>query len=91
MCNAGGGAGDPRPMTLDAEGRGSALRMTEELMEMVAHDLRSPLACVLANAELLADWVRRTQKSAEPTKPSHDFFGEMTGAIGCLPKSTPAM
>ena len=26
----------------------------------------------------------------EPAKPSHDFFGEITGAIGCLPKSTPA-
>ena len=27
---------------------------------------------------------------AEPAKPSHDFFGEITGAIGCLPNSTPA-
>ena len=31
-----------------------------------------------------------TQATTEPAKPSHDFFGEMTGAIGCLPKSTPA-
>ena len=28
--------------------------------------------------------------TADPAKPSHDFFGEMTGAIGCLPNSTPA-
>ncbi len=25
----------------------------------------------------------------DPAKPSHDFFGEMDGAIGCLPSSTP--
>ena len=31
-----------------------------------------------------------TQVSADPAKPSHDFFGEITGAIGCLPNSTPA-
>ena len=26
----------------------------------------------------------------EPAKPSHDFFGLIVGAIGCLPASTPA-
>ena len=26
----------------------------------------------------------------EPAKPSHDFFGLIAGAIGCLPKKTPA-
>src|SRR5205085_8950217 len=28
--------------------------------------------------------------SAEPANPSHVFFGEIVGAIGCLPKNTPA-
>ena len=27
----------------------------------------------------------------DPAKPSQDFFGEIVGAIGCLPNSTPAM
>ena len=31
-----------------------------------------------------------TQKTTEPAKPSHDFLGEITGAIGCLPNRTPA-
>jgi len=26
----------------------------------------------------------------DPAMPSHDFFGLMRGAIGCLPNSTPA-
>ncbi len=26
----------------------------------------------------------------DPAKPSQDFFGEITGAIGCLPNRTPA-
>ena len=30
------------------------------------------------------------QATADPANPSHDFLGEITGAIGCLPKSTPA-
>jgi hypothetical protein len=29
--------------------------------------------------------------TTEPAKPSHDFFGLIRGAIGCLPNSTPAM
>ena len=28
--------------------------------------------------------------TSEPAKPSHDFFGLMVGAIGCLPSRTPA-
>src|SRR6476646_3519864 len=28
--------------------------------------------------------------TTEPEKPSQDFFGEIDGAIGCLPNSTPA-
>ena len=28
--------------------------------------------------------------SADPAKPSHDFFGDRAGAIGCLPKRTPS-
>ena len=31
-----------------------------------------------------------TQNTTEPPKPSHDFFGLIRGAIGCLPNSTPA-
>ena len=31
-----------------------------------------------------------TQDSSDPAKPSQDFFGEITGAIGCRPNSTPA-
>ena len=27
----------------------------------------------------------RTQETVEPAKPLHDFFGEIIGAIGCLP------
>ena len=30
-----------------------------------------------------------TPNTSEPTKPSHDFFGLIFGAIGCLPISTP--
>ena len=30
------------------------------------------------------------QSSTEPAKPSQDFFGLMVGAMGCLPKRTPA-
>ena len=30
------------------------------------------------------------QNSADPAKPSQDFFGLTVGAIGCLPNSTPA-
>ena len=30
------------------------------------------------------------QAVTEPAKPSHDFFGLIDGAIGCLPNSTPA-
>ena len=33
---------------------------------------------------------RRQLKSAEPAKPSQDFFGLTVGAIGCRPNSTPA-
>ena len=29
--------------------------------------------------------------TTDPAKPSQDFLGEMVGAIGCLPNSTPAM
>ena len=28
--------------------------------------------------------------SAEPAKPSQDFFGDRAGAMGCLPNMTPA-
>ena len=31
-----------------------------------------------------------THSSTEPAKPSHDFLGLIVGAIGCLPKRTPA-
>src|SRR5665213_1245164 len=27
--------------------------------------------------------------SVDPANPSHDFFGETLGAIGCLPRNTP--
>ena len=27
--------------------------------------------------------------TSDPAKPSHDFFGLIDGAIGCLPASTP--
>ena len=29
------------------------------------------------------------QETTDPAKPSQDFFGEITGAIGCFPNSTP--
>ena len=32
-----------------------------------------------------------TQNARDPAKPSQDFLGEITGAIGCRPNSTPAM
>ena len=31
-----------------------------------------------------------TAVAAEPAKPSHDFFGDRAGAMGCLPNKTPA-
>ena len=31
----------------------------------------------------------KVTKKTPPTKPSHDFFGEIFGAILCLPKAVP--
>ena len=31
-----------------------------------------------------------TVNTMDPAKPSQDFLGEITGAMGCLPNSTPA-